>query len=479
MKMRRYQQGQALIFVVGFTAILILAVAYVFNSGQISNEKSRLQNTADAVAYSVAVVEAKDLNFKAYTNRAMVANQVAIAQAVGVVSWSRWLQNTSRNLATVTSWIPYVNAVTRVVQQVATAINRVAEPLMQGIAIAADTVNRILSGSQTVMHGATVLIARETLVDIARENDPDVDVGMSVRNALFFGSMVRNHNRYTRRYNPNSVRNRRGRDWREHRERMDEFRTVTMDSRDRFSVGRNYRLGPRVTIWPIRLEIRRRGGTQLVSRSRGAPYYTWAAMDTMSLHRSRFRCRRWRCRWRGWSETLPIGWGAAQASQRREVIDYRSFRGSRDFGGSWRTNRRASYLARSEFSSARNVNNNHYGLLPFYDIRSDGLVEEGPGLLVYLSKRNSNNAIRTVRNTGFNRRNTDIDIEERGGMVRGRMGAMSKAVPYFSRPNDVTSLRRRDRFQEYGNLYNPYWQAKLDSITSSEKRRVQVISRTL
>src|SRR5690606_2686661 len=52
-------------------------------------EKIKLQNTADAAAYSAAVAEARDYNFSAYTNRAMVANQVAVAQFVGMTSWFR------------------------------------------------------------------------------------------------------------------------------------------------------------------------------------------------------------------------------------------------------------------------------------------------------------------------------------------------------------------------------------------------------
>lgn len=474
------QKGQALVFVLSFTAVLVLTLAYVFNAGQIANEKTRLQNTADAVAYSVAVVEAKDLNFKAYTNRAMVANQVAIAQAVGVVSWSRWLYNTGRNIATVTRFIPYVNAVTTAIERVAQGINRAMEIAMPAIAYAADIVNRMLSGSQSIMHYATIAIARETLQDIARENDPDVDTGLSFRNALFFGAMTRSHLRYTSQYNPENVRRRRGRDWREHRERMDEFRAVTLDSRDPFSSGRNYRFMSRLTLPFVRFEMRRRGETELVANSRGAPYYTWAAMDTMSLHRSRWRCS-WRrgCRWRGWSETLPIGWGAAQASQRREQIAYSRYRGRNDFGGTWRTNRRASWLAQTEYGRARNVNGNYYGLLPFYDIDQDGLVEQGPGLLLFLTKPNNDSAIRTVRDVGFNTARTDVDIEESGGMMRDRMGAISKASPFFSRPNDVRHLRRSDRRQEYGNLYNPYWQARLEDVTTSEQRRVQLFARTM
>ena len=57
--------------------------------GEQSIEKIKLQNTADAAAYSAAVAEARDYNFSAYTNRAMVANQVAVAQFVGMTSWFR------------------------------------------------------------------------------------------------------------------------------------------------------------------------------------------------------------------------------------------------------------------------------------------------------------------------------------------------------------------------------------------------------
>ncbi len=61
----------------------------MFSMGEQSIEKIKLQNTADAAAYSAAVAEARDYNFSAYTNRAMVANQVAVAQFVGLTSWMR------------------------------------------------------------------------------------------------------------------------------------------------------------------------------------------------------------------------------------------------------------------------------------------------------------------------------------------------------------------------------------------------------
>ena len=53
-------------------------VFLVFNSGRAVNEKINLVNAADAAAYSGAQIAARQLNFMAYTNRAMIANEVSI-----------------------------------------------------------------------------------------------------------------------------------------------------------------------------------------------------------------------------------------------------------------------------------------------------------------------------------------------------------------------------------------------------------------
>ena len=73
----------------GIFVLLGAAVAtfYLFNTGQMTAEKTKLVNTADAVAYSAGVMHARALNFEAYTNRALVANEATIAQMVSISSW--------------------------------------------------------------------------------------------------------------------------------------------------------------------------------------------------------------------------------------------------------------------------------------------------------------------------------------------------------------------------------------------------------
>lgn len=80
-------RGQALIFGLLFLSCAGLVVILLFNSSMLAATKSQLQNAADAGAYSAAVLQARDANFSAYTNRAMIANQVAVAQFVSMESY--------------------------------------------------------------------------------------------------------------------------------------------------------------------------------------------------------------------------------------------------------------------------------------------------------------------------------------------------------------------------------------------------------
>ena len=68
--------------------VLVIGMSYLYKAGKLTSDKIALQNAADAAAYSVSVVEARDLNFASYMNRAIVANEVAVGQMVGLASWA-------------------------------------------------------------------------------------------------------------------------------------------------------------------------------------------------------------------------------------------------------------------------------------------------------------------------------------------------------------------------------------------------------
>ena len=75
---RRQERGQAL--ALGCLSLIIIALMLMlsFNLSQTLHEKVRLQQESDALAFSMATVEARAFNYFAYSNRAMAASYVAM-----------------------------------------------------------------------------------------------------------------------------------------------------------------------------------------------------------------------------------------------------------------------------------------------------------------------------------------------------------------------------------------------------------------
>jgi hypothetical protein len=73
----RRPEGQALVVAALMVLILSIAVLATVNIGHSVHERIRLQNTADAAAYSMAAMEARAFNFYAYANRTQVSHYVS------------------------------------------------------------------------------------------------------------------------------------------------------------------------------------------------------------------------------------------------------------------------------------------------------------------------------------------------------------------------------------------------------------------
>ncbi len=71
------QEGQALVVAALLVLLMSLAVLTTVNLGHTIHERVRLQNTADAAAYSMAAMEARAFNFYAYANRTQVSHYVS------------------------------------------------------------------------------------------------------------------------------------------------------------------------------------------------------------------------------------------------------------------------------------------------------------------------------------------------------------------------------------------------------------------
>lgn len=72
--LRRGSPGQAMVLGAVALLCLTLGVLATLNLGQAVHEKIKLQNTADAAAYSLATMEARTFNYIAFTNRVQITH---------------------------------------------------------------------------------------------------------------------------------------------------------------------------------------------------------------------------------------------------------------------------------------------------------------------------------------------------------------------------------------------------------------------
>jgi hypothetical protein len=178
------QQGQALLLILVLTAITALLGIAVLSNALLISEKMELQNTADAAAYSVSTAEARDLNFASYTNRAMVANEVAIGQVLSLMSWATMVEKTGPTLALYLSPLiailhtPPVTAVGQAVASFFRAFSRFGAKLGKGmaqitkpVAQALAFINLAYSTSQRAFNIATFALSVTILYDILDNND--------------------------------------------------------------------------------------------------------------------------------------------------------------------------------------------------------------------------------------------------------------------------------------------------------------------
>lgn len=273
---RLKSRGQTLVLFLGFAAAMAGMMLVVFNSGQVTNAKMRAINAADAAAYSGAVWQARSLNFQAYMNRAMVVNEVTIAQSVSLRSWVSYVDRFVTNVNYIAKFIPYVGVATSAIQKIIKAADTAVQSALPPFDMILRTVNVVEHAAQLGFHGSGTLIAQDLATNVARENGAamsDAGTKLMVLNTAYWLA-------FTGQYEGNQ------------RARI---RDVTLNSRDGFSQARDkYFTEPTGVVF----EIRKQGGTDLIN------YDTWKGMDSAELRTVKILGK-----WRG---KVPMGWGGAQ-----------------------------------------------------------------------------------------------------------------------------------------------------------------------
>lgn len=437
---RGQQCGQvlllALLLMLGGTFMLVA----LFSGGQVLATRQRLVGAADAAALSAATWRARVLNTIAYTNRAIVAQEVSIAQAVTLASWARYFESLAGNAEMLAQLYPpaapllaSINSVARTGRE-ATELAAGSEQQWRGAADLGDKI-WLARSQEWLLRSADVFALGALANEVARAAD-----------SRFFAFALGDSGAFSRFAKPQNTDDTRAR-----------LKEVVLESLDRYTaepravdhrlllpsscVGRSADLD-RWTLW-----LRRRGGTSL-----HGSLETWSAIDTASLHdwRPRGFLGLGGCADR---ESLPLGWGregaslpftAAQAETARVNPAAVARSGSHPQAG-------AADLA---------------GLPTIHDLASLDPSNSYVSRVAVLARVDAK-SVATVDRLGIMLGRVRL----REGNAPERLWALSAAEVYFSAPPESGTAPQRP------SLFSPFWQARLSAASAGERAAAQTYVR--
>ncbi len=437
--LKHRQSGQALIVGLVFLFLGAFGLAFLFNTGQVGTAKQKLVNSTDAAAYSAALWRARVMNFHAYSNRAIIAQEVAVAQAVTLVSWALYFKTATQNIADYTSWFPPAWAL----QYLAYAadynsqlVNAAAEIEIPARAAQDVGYKELLQKSQEVLNLTVNVFAMGAVAnEIVKANSP---------NHFAFALPSSNDlTEFTRRYASDEDRQR--------------LKAVVNASLDPFVTTR----GAEVVVLPPgqcvptsfdhrASRIIKRGGTTM-----GDGLERWEAGDTLSTHiwmqRRRLdpRCGRE-------PEVMPIGYGAGETSNNDSAGTL-----LHNPGHSSSVNPLASQTAEDDMWS----NTDYAGIGKVRELNYEGLSNtKFPTAKVAILGRQENATLHTTSQL----RVSSGRLQLPDSLARGRLWALSAAEVYFKPPG----LNRGQ--VEYASLYSPFWQARLVPVSTTDRASAEI-----
>ncbi|MBM3406737.1 MAG: hypothetical protein FJY25_05325 [Betaproteobacteria bacterium] len=438
----RRQSGQALVLALLITIVGVFLMLAVFSSGRALTAKQSLNDAADAAALSAATWRARALNYVAYTNRAIVAQEVALAQAVTLGSWAQYFDTLADNAQSLSAAYPPAALAL-------SAIAASAKVGRQGAEQAAAAEQQWRADTQLgykvwlersqdwLLRSAGVFGLGAIANEVARASDP--------RFFAFTLSDGGAFSAFTRRYESP-----------EDRARM---RQVVLDSLDPFTaasrssdqrlplpsscVGRS--LDPdKWTFW-----LRRRGGTALHESLE-----TWSALDTMSLHdwRAGGFLKLGACRD---SEAWALGWGSGGAELGWNAAQQ----------GSAQSNPLATGLAQvSAIEGAQSL----AGLSKIHDLDHRLMNSETePVSQIAVLARVELGKVGTSDSLGT----TSGRLRLNDGSGQTYLLALSAAEVYFQPPPEASTPAQR------ASLFSPFWQARLIKPTEAHRAAAAAYAR--
>ena len=419
----------------GFAAAMIGMMLVSFNSGQVTNAKMRAMNAADAAAYSGALWQARTLNFQAYMNRAMVVNEVTIAQSVSLRSWVDYMARFISNINLITEFIPYAGEVTTAISRVLDEVDEVMQRTLPPFEQASRALAHVEHDAQLAFNLDGPASAVDVAIDIARKNGAEVSRGGYALFATNAIEWVKFTETYTSANAPAGTSG-------DGRKRM---RAVTLNSRDGFSQSREWN-------WNLVIaKVDKQGGTDLVD------YDAWKGLDSAAICTGIFKCP--------W---VAVGWGGAQAYNPNQVTGIGTHGNSGDWG------RVDGRLARIEANTSAQASALPFAFSDYRDLQVLDTARTAQQKIPFAVEVIIPNTKIPTANSAFHAKaamsdGKTIDHDPQYAATGSGVYGLAEACVSFERP---VGAARADGGVERPSLFNPYWRAAL--ATLSRRSRIEV-----
>lgn len=259
-----------LIAIFAFTGIAVVGVA------KQTQQQLHVQKAADYAADAAGIIAARDLNFKAVTNRAMLANEVVIGQLLGLSSWLSMTTKTLENAALVSSWVPYLGAIARSVSQTARTLDSAVQKGLPALIRVQQGVLVALEKAQVVVHTSSWVNTLTSIENIIQHNNPHYE--LALLNHASLQSLEQVWLKFQSRRSDSA--------------QQVEYVALVADSRDPFSQSRGYSWFNAGVA-----KVEKRGASE-IQQERGQVF--WQAIDVTGLNLNLWL----------YKKEISFGWGA-------------------------------------------------------------------------------------------------------------------------------------------------------------------------
>jgi hypothetical protein len=410
-----------------------------------------------------ATIVARDLNFMAYSNRAMAANHAVIGQIVSLASLSEMLYLAADDISKIKylQGVPYIGWIFKTIgeifEEVATVIK---DYILPGLETFASIQNGLINAISLMQQGAHLATTADMLKidEVIKANDPELRWATSGASGVFttatnIGSMKDTFmGDFSERRSDDTAKGR--------------MREVVNLSRDQFTIEREWFKTPKVPPGKFDVDNFFHGGTQLSSDNK-----TWVGVDGFEFeYKIKFLGKTIFKFGVSWWETGEVA-GSSGASDWRKL----------SHGELSSSAHRKAYNNRK-----KKLQNTYDGILPYQElkkIKPGDRSEDSPTFVVLVYKpvqsSNTSNDTRTPNATQtFQTDDADnpFHLKERRTKIYG----VAASQVYFRRPTraekdptagdpgtgNVNNALFNGWYKDgtYASLFSPYWQARLTDV---------------